>query len=159
MLKIDRGSPDRLVVIPGQAEGIVNYDVVPSLDYDADTQSEIRLSTRNGRVGSMLVSASDRVRIWHITLDPGDRLKFHRHVLDYFWTTTMRGKARSRYPDGSFTDTEHAVGSTQNYRIEKGGAILHDLQNIGDTVLGFVTVEFLDSANAPLPLPTTESII
>ena len=30
---------------------------------------------------------------------------------------------------------------------------VHDLENIGDTDLTFVTVEFLDSPNKPLPIP------
>lgn len=30
---------------------------------------------------------------------------------------------------------------------------VHDLENIGDTDLTFVTVEFLDSPNKPLPVP------
>jgi hypothetical protein len=31
--------------------------------------------------------------------------------------------------------------------------MVHDLENIGHTELVFTTVEFLDSANAPLELP------
>jgi hypothetical protein len=31
--------------------------------------------------------------------------------------------------------------------------MIHDLENIGDTDMVFTTVEFLDSANAPLDLP------
>jgi hypothetical protein len=104
-------------------------------------------------VGSVLVSESDRVRIWHITLQPGERLEFHRHVLDYFWTTTAPGRARSHYPDGRVVDADYPEGSTRNYRIENGGTFMHDLENIGDTVLGYVTVEYLDSANEPLPIP------
>jgi hypothetical protein len=30
---------------------------------------------------------------------------------------------------------------------------VHDLQNIGDSEMVFMTVEFLNSANKPLPLP------
>jgi hypothetical protein len=30
--------------------------------------------------------------------------------------------------------------------------MIHDLENIGDTVLAFTTVEFKESANGPLPL-------
>jgi beta-alanine degradation protein BauB len=30
---------------------------------------------------------------------------------------------------------------------------VHDLENIGDGELIFCTVEFLDSANKPLPIP------
>jgi hypothetical protein len=31
--------------------------------------------------------------------------------------------------------------------------MLHSVENIGDTDLLFTTVEFLNSANAPLPVP------
>ncbi len=34
-----------------------------------------------------------------------------------------------------------------------GQYLVHDLENIGDSVLIFTTVEFLNSANAPLPVP------
>ena len=45
--------------------------------------------------------------------------------------------------------------SPVGYAIESGmmdedEAMTHDLENIGDTTLCFTTVEFLDSANAPL---------
>jgi hypothetical protein len=30
---------------------------------------------------------------------------------------------------------------------------VHDLENVGDSELIFCTVEFLDSANKPLPIP------
>ena len=36
---------------------------------------------------------------------------------------------------------------------EKGHYKVHDLENIGSTELHFTTVEFLDSANQPLPVP------
>jgi hypothetical protein len=35
----------------------------------------------------------------------------------------------------------------------KGEYLLHSVEDIGDTDLLFTTVEFLDSANAPLPIP------
>jgi hypothetical protein len=34
-----------------------------------------------------------------------------------------------------------------------GEYLVHSVENIGDTDLLFTTVEFLDSANAPLPVP------
>src|SRR5262249_20211380 len=36
----------------------------------------------NGCVGTTLLSESDRVRVWIIRLAPGERIGFHRHVLD-----------------------------------------------------------------------------
>ena len=40
----------------------------------------------NGCVGNELVSETDKVRVWTIRLEPGQRFGFHRHVLNYFWT-------------------------------------------------------------------------
>ena len=33
----------------------------------------------NGRVGTRLLSETDRVRVWEIRLAPGERIGFHRH--------------------------------------------------------------------------------
>jgi hypothetical protein len=145
-------SLDDLTIVPGNATGQVDFDAFPPIQFDPEIQREIRRNTRNGRAGSRLVSQTDRVRIWLIEMEPGDRLEFHRHVLDYFWTTTTAGRGRSRYPDGRVVDTDYSVGATKNYKMEKGGSFMHDLENIGDTTLSFVTVEFLDSANTPLTL-------
>jgi len=38
--------------------------------------------TKNGCVGNILLSESERVRVWQIRLAPGQRFGFHRHVLD-----------------------------------------------------------------------------
>ena len=48
----------------------------------------------NGCVGQKLVSENDRTRVWHIRLQPGERLGFHRHVLDYFWSVLTASRAR-----------------------------------------------------------------
>ncbi|RZW11853.1 MAG: hypothetical protein EX266_01835 [Rhodobacteraceae bacterium] len=111
---------------------------------------ELKSAAGNGRVGSRIVSESDRVRVWLIEMQPGERLPFHTHVLDYFWTATTPGKARSRYSDGNVAEAEYAVGDTRHFQFAKGDSMTHDLENIGDTVLCFTTVEFLDSENTPL---------
>lgn len=115
-----------------------------------ELRQELAQAGTNGRVGSRIVSESDRVRVWLIEMQPGERLPFHTHVLDYFWTATSPGKARSRYADGQVAEVEYAVGDTKHFQFAKGESMTHDLENIGDTVLSFTTVEFLDSENAPL---------
>lgn len=106
----------------------------------------------NGEVGNTLVSETDRVRVWHIHAKPGERLKVHTHVLDYFWTIHGPGKARNHLPDGTHFDVEYATGDTKHFTFEKGERMTHSLENIGETDLIFTTVEFKNSANAPLPL-------
>ncbi|WP_438974782.1 hypothetical protein [Roseicyclus sp.] len=109
-----------------------------------------RNTSKNGQVGSRIVSETDRLRVWLIELQPGERLPFHTHVMDYFWTATTPGRARSRYGDGHVAEVDYHVGKTQHYQFGKGQSMTHDLENIGDDVLCFTTVEFFDSANAPL---------
>ncbi len=111
---------------------------------------ELRAAGNNGQVGSRIVSETERVRVWLIEMQPGDRLPFHTHVLDYFWTATTPGKARSRYSDGKVVEADYATGDTKHFHFAAGEQMTHDLENIGDSVLCFTTVEFLDSANRPL---------
>ncbi len=113
-------------------------------------REELAGAATNGQVGSRIVSETDRVRVWLIEMQPGERLPFHTHVLDYFWTATSQGRARSRYWDGRVAEVDHDVGSTMHFHFKKGESMTHDLENIGDTVLCFTTVEFLDSENASL---------
>lgn len=106
-----------------------------------------------GMVGQRLLSETDELRIWRIELKPGERVAYHKHVLNYFWTATSAGTSRTRSADGTVSDSFCAVGDTRHYRIGRGESIVHDLQNIGDTVLSFTTVEMkIGSANQPLPL-------
>jgi beta-alanine degradation protein BauB len=107
----------------------------------------------NGCVGSELLSESERVRIWTIRLSPGERLGFHRHVLDYFWSALTPGRGRQHLEDGSTVDHSYAAGETRHESYASGAFKVHDLENIGESDLLFTTVEFLDSANAPLPIP------
>lgn len=106
----------------------------------------------NGNVGSRLVSETDRVRVWSLTLKPSERIGFHTHVLDYFWTAVTGGKARSQYADGRTVEVSYSPGDTQHHTFAAGEFMTHDLQNIGETDLTFTTVEFKESANAPLSL-------
>ena len=107
----------------------------------------------NAIVGSVLVSETDRLRIWHLTIPAGRRCTFHRHVLNYFWTCHTHGMARGYFEDGRIADTAHFPGDTRHLNFGPGEHMVHSVENIGDTDLIFTTVEFLDSPNAPLPVP------
>jgi beta-alanine degradation protein BauB len=116
-------------------------------------QDELQRSFDNGCVGSRLVSETERLRIWHLMLRPGERIGFHRHVLNYFWTVMTDGSAKSNYNDGRTTITHYKAGDTKHYAYGAGEFMMHDLENVGSTMLLFTTVEHLDSVNPPLPIP------
>ena len=120
--------------------------------WDKALVAELAAAHSNGRVGTKLVSESNRVRVWNILLRPGQRLPFHKHVLDYFWTAVTDGRGRSRYQNGRASDVEYKSGDTKHLVFTKDDFMIHDLENTGTTDLIFTTVEFLDSANSPLSL-------
>ena len=113
-------------------------------------RAELEEGRISPRVGSDLVSETDQVRVWHLSLEPGERIGFHRHVLDYFWTATTDGRSRSHYADGQIVDSTYRAGDTRHFSFGDGEEMVHDLQNVGEETLSFVTVEFKESANPPL---------
>jgi beta-alanine degradation protein BauB len=107
----------------------------------------------NGCVGSELLSETDKLRVWTIRLKPGERIGFHRHVLDYFWTAVTGGRGRQHVHDGTTVEYTYAPGETRHETYGPGQFKVHDLENLGDKDMVFMTIEFLQSANKPLPLP------
>ena len=63
--------------------------------WPADIAAEFERESKNPNpcVGSTLLSENERTRVWIIRLAPGERIGFHRHVLDYFWSVLTDGKA------------------------------------------------------------------
>src|SRR5258708_28946875 len=88
-------------------------EVAPA--WPSTIREEFEANQLNGRVGTRLLSETDRVRVWEIRLAPGERIGFHRHVLDYFWTAVTAGRARSPTPDGSFLEATHAAARTRTF--------------------------------------------
>ncbi len=123
---------------------------VAGADWPLEVKEDFERNRNNGHVGSVLVSETDELRVWHLHLPPGKRCPFHRHVLDYFWTCHSHGKARGYYDDGRVVDVVHFPGDTKHFKFPKGQSFTHSVENIGDTDLLFTTVEFKNSENDPL---------
>src|ERR1700704_1936428 len=107
----------------------------------------------NGCVGSELLSETDRLRVWTIRLKSGERIGFHRHVLNYFWTAVNGGRGRQHLMDGTTVEYSYYPGETRHETYGAGEFKVHDLENLGDDEMIFNPSEFLDSANKPLPVP------
>jgi quercetin dioxygenase-like cupin family protein len=123
--------------------------------WPADIAAEFAREAKNPNpcVGSVLLSENERTRVWMIRLAPGERIGFHRHVLDYFWTAVSGGRARQHVHDGTTVEYTYQPGETRHETYGKGEFKVHDLENLSDKEMVFMTVEFKDSANKPMPLP------
>src|SRR4051794_16998237 len=109
-----------------------NWPAAVAADFDANRF--------NPRVGTKLLSVTGRVRVWEIRLQPGERIGFHRHVLDYFWTAVTAGKAISHQEDGATVEAEYEAGQTSHQSYGPGEYKVHDLENVGQAELVFTTV-------------------
>jgi len=110
----------------------------------------------NGCVGTELLSETDKTRVWVIRLKPGERVGFHRHVLNYFWTSVNGGRGKQHLMGGSTVEYSYFPGETRHETYGPGEYKVHDLTNLGDQDMIFMTVESIEgSANKPLSIPDT----
>lgn len=110
--------------------------------YDpADFAEELERAPRNRQVGTSLWFENDHVRVFEVRLEPGERAPFHVHDRTYFWTVVDPGRGLQRFADGTCVTRDYALGETKYLVHGPDDALIHDLENVGDTLLRFVTVE------------------
>ena len=109
-----------------------------ALEPFADELAEGRV---NREIGTSLWFENDHVRVFEVRLDPGERGPFHGHDRTYFWTVVEPGRGLQRAADGTFVVRDYAVGETRYLELSDAEPLVHDLENVGDTILRFITVE------------------
>jgi beta-alanine degradation protein BauB len=112
----------------------------------ADYREELDAAPGNLDVGTHLWFENDRIRVWEVRLQPGERGPFHSHTRRYFWTVVDGGIGRQRTADGTVITREYHVGDTNYSEHSAGEPMVHDFENAGDRPIRFVTVELLDPA-------------
>lgn len=94
-------------------------------------------------LGTAVLFENERVRVWEVRLQPGERGAFHLHDTDYFWTVVQGGLGKQRSPDGTFKLRRYETGDT-SFQWSADDPMIHDFENAGDDEIRFVTVELLD---------------
>jgi beta-alanine degradation protein BauB len=100
--------------------------------------------TENVQVGTRLLFENERIRVWDITLEPGQRLPLHRHRTSYFYRCEAEGRLRVRTPEGDDAEYESPLDEVHFHEIGPDDLVVHDLENVGETTVRFTTVELLD---------------
>lgn len=107
--------------------------------------AELAAGRGNPDVGTRLRFENDRVRVWEIVLRPGERVPFHAHALEYFFTVVDGGTGRQRTDgDGTVVDREYRPGDTVYVVEDPESPTVHDFENIGTSEIRVVTVELLE---------------
>jgi len=110
----------------------------------AEFERELAAAAGNFEVGSRVWFENDHIRVWEIRLEPGERGPFHNHTRNYFWTVVDGSRGLQRFADGTFAVRDYRVGDTKYLAHSPEDNLIHDLENVGETLLRFVTVEFMD---------------
>jgi hypothetical protein len=113
----------------------------PFPDVDAD---ELSAAATNYTVGTTLLLENEHVRVWDLTLPPGERTPFHCHRTTYFYRWDSGGRWRLRSIDGEVIHGEDAAGEVTFHELAPGETLVHELANTGDAPLRYTTIELLD---------------
>jgi hypothetical protein len=106
-----------------------------------DFAQELAAAPANRQIGTSLWFENDHVRVFEIRLEPGQRGPFHVHDATYFWTVVAPGRGLQRFADGTLVVRDYALGETKYLMHSPDDPLVHDLENVGDSTLRFVTVE------------------
>ena len=115
-----------------------------------EIKQEFKDNEMSGAIGQDLVFENESVRVWHMALEPGERMPVHRHVCTYFWTAMEGGRFLQRTYDGTTYESEFPDGETHFYYVGEGEYALHNLENVGDKRMSFCAVELKKETNNPL---------
>lgn len=107
---------------------------------------ELERAPDNRDVGKQLLYENDRVKVWDITLAPGERTPFHCHAMPYFWVCVDAGPGYQRFADGGATPRTYQRGQVVFEEPSEQEPLIHDLENRGASTLRFVTVELKPSS-------------
>jgi hypothetical protein len=119
-------------------------DIVEEGAFDRDQfADELTSAPGNHDLGTKMWFENDRIRVWEVLLQPGERGAFHAHTTNYFWTVVEPSRGLQRFADGTFIVRDYQLGETRYLEHTPETALIHDLENVGETTLRFVTVELL----------------
>lgn len=111
--------------------------------------AELARAPDNHELGTSLWFENDRLRVYEVRLEPGERGPFHIHDQTYFWTVVEPGRGLQHFADGSYVVRDYRLGETKFLVHSAQRILVHDLENVGTTTLRFVTVELREPVATP----------
>lgn len=101
------------------------------------------------QVGTKLLFENDRVRVWEMTLRPGEESAHHVHESDYLFVGLTPGKLTLMQKGRSPETSEQPSGFVQYTDV--GSGIAHWVKNAGDDDYREILVELLGPSRASEP--------
>ena len=99
-------------------------------------------------VGTQLLFENERIRVWDLSLAPGEWLETHRHRTDFCFIVAQGGHLQHANPNDPQDRHEVNYATNQVVFIPVGpeGALHQRLTNIGDAPYQNYVIEFKNAA-------------
>jgi beta-alanine degradation protein BauB len=91
-------------------------------------------------VGTRLLFENRHVRVWDLTLEPGEAIPLHRHELDYLYVVIGGGTLQTEFADGTADPPREMADGDVRFRAVDGEAV-HTARNVGSTPWRNIVVE------------------
>lgn len=96
-------------------------------------------------IGTRLLFENERVRVWDLTLAPGETLPLHRHELDYLYVVIGGGSLQTGFADGTADEPRQMADGEVRFRevsLSDGDRrATHSATNVGGTPWRNIVVE------------------
>lgn len=132
---------------------IVRESTFPAEEY----AEELARGEHNLNIGTHLLHEDAKLRIWKISLAPGERTIFHKHQTEHWWTCITAGLCHQRTSDGMLITRQYEAGDTAHFQPTPDHYFIHDLENAGDTHFQVVTIELKNEANIDRATPSSKA--
>jgi hypothetical protein len=91
-------------------------------------------------IATTLLLENNAVRIWDLTLRPGERFPFHRHEYPFLFVCVEGGRQLALRADGRTILSEVPDGWAF-WTDLPNGAEIHSIENAGESTIRYTTVE------------------
>lgn len=95
-----------------------------------------------GEIGTRIIFENENVKVWDLTLEPGESTVWHQHEMDYMFVVINNGKVHTEYIDGKIEHQDDEVGKV-DYRATD---VPHRLVNDGSTMYKNIVIEIKSTA-------------
>jgi beta-alanine degradation protein BauB len=92
-------------------------------------------------IGTELLFENDVVRVWSMTLAPGEMMGYHTHRLDYLFVYVTPSRIALLEQPGRVKETRDFADGYVNY-VNVGDGITHQIRNDAETTHRQILVEF-----------------
>jgi quercetin dioxygenase-like cupin family protein len=106
---------------------------------------ELAVEQELGPIGSYVLFENDAIRVWAVSVEPGSKHPWHRHLLPYVIVPVTGGEIEIESVDGTLRRPKEIIGQV----VWRDAGEVHELRNVGASIYRNVLVEVKAASRFP----------